>query len=237
MKDLRFISFALFLMVATPVFFACGDDDDDDTSTNPTANPDTGDNNDVYEVFTECPDANHPHMIDLGLPSGTKWACCNVGASAPEQYGNYYAWGETQPKEVYSWDTYQYGSSLDNVVYIGSDIAGTAYDAATANWGAPWRMPSLAQCHELEDDCTSTWTTQNGIDGQKFTGPNGGTIFLPHAGYCLFSEQHEVGLSGRYWLSTLYGSFPEDALYLLNSGRVTPTNTQRYIGLSVRPVH
>ncbi len=91
-----------------------------------------------------CPDGNHPHMIDLGLPSGTKWACCNVGASKPEDYGNYYAWGETQPKSVYDEDTYAYYQN-GSYVNIGSDIAGTGYDAATANWGAPWRRDSGGQ--------------------------------------------------------------------------------------------
>lgn len=115
-------------------------------------------------TITGCPDNNHPHMIDLGLPSGTKWACCNVGANAPEEYGNYYAWGETQPKSVYGWSTYQYGyynydGDYSHLVNIGSDIAGTGYDAATANWGAPWRMPSKAQCDELINNTTSVWTT------------------------------------------------------------------------------
>lgn len=133
--------------------------------------------------YISCPDANHPHMIDLGLPSGTKWACCNVGATMPEGYGNYYAWGETQPKSTYNWNTYQYGNSGADVVNIGSNIAGTSYDAATANWGSPWRMPTVSQISELINNCSNTWTTQNGVNGRRFTGTNGGTIFLPAAGY------------------------------------------------------
>ena len=186
---------------------------------------------------TSCPDANHPHMIDLGLPSGTKWACCNVGASAPEQYGNYYAWGETQPKSVYYWETYQYGSSWDNVVNIGSDIAGTSYDAATVNWGSPWRMPSIEQCRELISSCTSTWTTQNGVNGRKFTGPNGGTIFLPAAGYRWSSELYDTGSSGHYWSSTLDESYPDLAWGLyFGSGGVNTYCSGRGNGHSVRPV-
>ena len=187
---------------------------------------------------TTCPDANHPHMIDLGLPSGTQWACCNVGAAAPEQYGNYYAWGETSPKSVYSWDTYLYGSSWNNVVNIGSDIAGTQYDAATANWGSPWRMPSLTQIQELLNSCTSTWTTQNGVIGRKFVSPNGGTIFLPAAGYRWGGELHYAGSRGFYWSSTLDESGPYYAyyLYVTSGGAGWYGSGYRLNGLSVRPV-
>ena len=187
---------------------------------------------------TTCPDANHPHMIDLGLPSGTKWACCNVGASTPEEYGNYYAWGETSPKSVYSWDTYQYGSSSSNVVDIGSDIAGTGYDAATANWGTPWRMPTRTQCEELRDKCTSTWTSQNGVNGRKFVSPNGGTIFLPAAGHRWDGELLHAGSYGFYWSSTLDEGFPGDAwsLYFSSEGVRVYDGDYRFFGLSVRPV-
>ena len=200
----------------------------------------TGDPHD-YEVThkgeTTCPDSNHPHMIDLGLPSGTKWACCNVGASAPEEYGNYYAWGETSPKSVYDWDNYQYGSSWDNVVNIGSDIAGTGYDAATANWGAPWRMPSLTQIKELVNSCTSTWTTQNGVNGRKFVGPNGGTIFLPAAGI-RWSCESDAGSGGFYWSSTLYESYPHYAygLYFGSGDALWGYDYYRFLGHTLRPV-
>lgn len=186
--------------------------------------------------YTTCPDGNHPHMIDLGLPSGTKWACCNVGASAPEEYGNYYAWGEIQPKNVYNLDTYQYYQN-ENYVNIGSDIAGTQYDAATANWGAPWRMPSLTQINELLNNCTSTWTTQNGVNGRKFTGPNGGAVFLPAAGYRWVSGLSSAGSLGNYWSSTLYESVPRGAYDLLfGSGAADWSSGGRYDGRSVRPV-
>ncbi len=191
---------------------------------------------------TTCPDANHPHMIDLGLPSGTKWACCNVGASTPEGYGNYYAWGETQPKSVYNWDTYQYGyynydGDYSHLVNIGSDIAGTQYDAATANWGSPWRMPSWTQIKELLNNCTSVWTTQNGVNGRKFTGPNGGTIFLPHAGYRWNGGLGYYG--GNYWSSTLLERGPEVAYYLyFDTGNAEWDyyGGNREYGRSVRPV-
>ena len=176
-------------------------------------------------------------MIDLGLPSGTKWACCNVGASAPEDYGNYYAWGETQPKSVYSMDNYQYYNSNTGFVNIGSDIAGTGYDAATANWGAPWCMPSLAQIRELLNNTTSTWTTENGVYGRKFTGPNGNTMFLPAAGRRWDSDFSFAGSDGVYRSSTLYEGGPLNACYLVfTSGDALWGYYNRYCGLSVRPV-
>jgi len=194
-----------------------------------------------------CPDENHPHMIDLGLPSGTLWACCNVGSGTPEGYGNYYAWGETSPKSVYNWDTYQYwhdnnGNGCVNsneMVNIGSDIAGTGYDAATANWGAPWRMPSLAQIRELLKNTTSTWTTQNGVYGRKFTGSNGGSVFLPAAGLHRYDGLCYAGLNGGCWSSSPYESYSTFAYRLgFGSGGAhwDYGSSDRYCGRSVRPV-
>jgi len=186
------------------------------------------------DTYTTCPDANHPHMIDLGLPSGTKWACCNVGASTPEDYGSYYAWGETSPKSVYSKETYQYYQN-GNFVNIGSDIAGTGYDAATANWGAPWRMPTRIQCKELGNKCTSVWTTQNGVSVRKFTGPNGGTIFIPAAGYRKGSSK--VGSGAYFWSSTLSDTSPGEAWEMnIYSGGWGMSGDDRDWGQSVRPV-
>ena len=186
-----------------------------------------------------CPDENHPHLIDLGLPSGTQWACCNVGASFPEQYGNYYAWGETSPKGDYTWENYAYyNSSTNDCINIGSDIGGTSYDAATMNWGAPWRMPSLEQCKELISNCTSEWTTQNGVNGRKFTGPNGGTIFLPAAGDRWGGELYGAGSWGEYWSSSLNESGPYIAYHLgFGSGGADWDDYRvRGVGRSVRPV-
>ena len=180
--------------------------------------------------------------VDLGLPSGTMWANMNVGAEKSEDYGDYFAWGETEPKEVYNWDTYQYGSSENDVEDIGSDIAGTAYDAATANWGTPWRMPSVDQIKELLENCSYEWTTLNGVKGGKFTSKkNGNSIFLPAAGYRWYGEFDYVGTYGYYWSSTLYESDPFDACYLyFDSGNAYWSNygygVYRDSGRSVRPV-
>ena len=121
---------------------------------------------------------------------------------------------------------------------IGSDIAGTGYDAATANWGSPWCMPSLTQIVELRNYCSSSWTTQNGVNGRKFVGPNGGTIFLPAAGYRWGSDLFHAGGCGYYRSSTLEGSFPYNAYYLgVDLGHANwSSNFYRYYGLPVRPV-
>ena len=149
-----------------------------------------------------CPDDNHPHMIDLGLPSGTKWACCNVGASAPEQYGGYYAWGETEEKDVYDRDSYKYYQD-GSYVSLAMDISGTEYDVAHVKWGDNWVMPSLDDIRELLSNCTSEWTTLNGVKGRKFTSEiNGNSIFLPAAGYRLGGSLDCVGTDGNYWSST-----------------------------------
>lgn len=189
------------------------------------------------DSYTSCPDGNHPHMIDLGLPSGTKWACCNVGATTPEGYGDYFAWGETQPKDYYYWDTYIHCDGSEETCHdIGSDIAGTKYDAATANWAAPWQMPTYAQCRELWDKCTSVWTTLNGINGRKFTGPNGGTIFLPTAGYRSGSLADD-GSEGYCWSSSLSSNNSQDAWNLdFDTSCATTVSRSRSCGQSIRPV-
>lgn len=154
-----------------------------------------------------CPDNNHPHAIDLGLPSGTKWCCCNVGASTPEGYGGYYAWGETNQKNRYTPSNYEHGSyvSIENYQYnnIGSDIAGTNYDVARVRMGTPWRMPSYGQMKELDRYCFFQETMQNGVNGILVTGPNGGQIFLPATGFSYVTKLS----TQKYcflWTSSLY---------------------------------
>ena len=197
-----------------------------------------GGKEDRATAYATCPDNNHPHMIDLGLPSGTLWSCCNVGASAPEEYGDYFAWGETKAKVNYSWDTYNYGNSSNNVEYIGSDIAGTEYDAATANWGAPWRMPTKEQCEELEDRCRWKWTSYNGVYGQKVTGPNGDIIFLPAADCRWDGDLPDAGSSGNYLSSMLSESdqiFVYGLHFFSEEGAMLG-DYSRNGGFSVRPV-
>lgn len=172
--------------------------------------------------------------VDLGLPSGLKWATCNVGATKPEEYGNYYAWGETSPKEKYTKEnSLTYGIQM-------SDISGNAqYDAATANWGGSWRMPTDEEMQELIDKCTWTWTTQNGVKGYSVIGPNGNSIFLPAAGSRYGSSLGSAGSVGNYWSSTPYDRyFNGDNAYYLHfySDYQNTIIYDRFHGLSVRPI-
>ena len=189
--------------------------------------------------YKSCPDGNHPHLIDLGLPSGTKWACCNVGASNPEGYGDYYAWGETSTKSSYDWSNYKHcDGSSDNCHNLGSSICGTQYDVAHVKWGKTWRMPTLDDMKELLDKCSKgEWTTLNGVKGRRFTGPNGASIFLPAAG-CRYGSSLIVGGSGGYWSGTQSTSNSGSACeFGFNSG-IADWNSGGYrrVGRSVRPV-
>ena len=191
-----------------------------------------------------------PHVaVDLGL--SVKWATCNVGAEKPEEYGDYFAWGETEPKEKYDWTTYLYckGTSSTMTKYCTNSSYGyngftdkktvldPEDDAATVNWGGAWRMPTDAEFTELREQCTWTWTTQNGVNGYKVVGPNGNSIFLPAAGYQYGASFLDVGSSGRYWSSLLYTSDSSNAYYVyFHSSHVNRNRNSRYLGRSVRPV-
>lgn len=191
-----------------------------------------------------CPDNNHPHAIDLGLPSGTKWACCNVGAATPEDSGDYYAWGETEKKEIYDWTTYVHcDGSMETCHDLGSDIAGTEYDVAHVQWGASWVMPSQDQFKELCNNCSYTWTIMNGVSGNLFTGPSGSTIFLPEADFWRRhdepdEETDELPSAGYYWASMQRVSNSSHASSLLFSSGHTYWDSYNYrcLGLTVRPV-
>ena len=150
---------------------------------------------------------NGYEYVDLGL--SVKWATCNVGANSPEAYGDYFAWGETSTKETYVDDNCPtYGlsySELKSQGYIdGNGNLTSQYDAATANWGGDWRMPTEAEQKELFNNCTWTWTTQNGVNGYNVKGPNGNSIFLPAAGSRYRSSLNDAGSDGFYWSSTPY---------------------------------
>lgn len=168
--------------------------------------------------------------IDLGL--SVKWASCNVGANAPEEYGDYFAWGEISPKSRYSDNnSVTYGKAM-------SDISGNAqYDAARANWGGNWRMPTRAEQDELFNECTWEWTTLNGVNGYRVTGPNGNSIFLPATGYRDGTSLVDEGSYGNYWSSTPSGSGSDYARSLeFDSNDYFWNNYYRYGGYSVRPV-
>ena len=195
--------------------------------------------------------------VDLGLPSGLLWADRNVGANKPEDYGIYYAWGETAPKEVYDWDTYLYGfyrftgiQSYHLTKYCTKSDYGlngftdnlttleASDDAATVNLGGNARMPRDYECQELMDNTTVTWTTRNGVFGRKFTASNGKSIFLPAAGFREGSTLEFVGEDGHYWSSNLNLDSPSDAwVFYFDSCRQSLNHgASRSDGFSVRAV-
>ncbi len=187
--------------------------------------------------------------VDLGLPSGLLWATRNVGATSPEDYGDYFAWGETTPKSVYNRTTYIYfnGRLYQLTKYCNnSDLGYNGFtdnltilqpgdDAATANYGG--RTPTKEEWEELMNNTTSIWTTQNGVNGRLFTGTNGNSLFLPAAGFRLDSSLNFDGCNGLYWSSLLYTDSPYGAWeYDFDSSYQSMGGSNRGEGLSVRAV-
>ena len=171
---------------------------------------------------------NH-EWVDLGL--SVKWATCNVGASNPGDYGNYYAWGEiVSVEEGNESDGRLDGTSI-------SDISGNStYDAATANWGGDWRLPTYEELQELQKHCAWEWTTQNGHNGYKVIGPNGNSIFLPVAGWRTGAGEYNVGSIGYYWSSTPGGSTDVASGLSFDEGIHFVNFFDSNYGHSVRPV-
>ena len=184
---------------------------------------------------------NGYEYVDLGLPSGVMWATYNVGASSPEGYGDYYAWGETTTKSDYSKSNYRYYNGND-YIDIGSNISGTRYDVARAQWGGSWRLPTKAEFEELKDRCTWTWTSYKGVRGYKVTGPNGNSIFLPAAGKRKGTELNDRGSDGYYWSGSLWPGTSFESNQLSGSGLYFRNDARyglysaRYDGYPVRPV-
>ena len=184
--------------------------------------------------------------VDLGL--SVKWATCNVGATKPEEYGDYFAWGEVESKKVYSWETYKYGNDSQELTkYCSrSDLGKNGFtdtriilepkdDAAKANWGGNWRMPTEEEIEELIDKCTWNWTQQNGTNGYKVVGPNANSIFLPAAGY---TAENSTGMYGSYWSSSLSTEYPFHSwVFYFNTDEVGLIESSRKCGSSVRPVY
>lgn len=193
-------------------------------------------------------DYNGHEYVDLGLPSGLKWATCNVGATSPEEYGDFFAWGETDPKTIYAWSTYKWcnGSEDTMTKYCTSSSYGTVDnktvldpedDAAHVNWGGAWRMPTRAEQDELREKCTWMWTTQEGVNGCRVTGPNGNSIFLPAAGNHCNAGRADVGSNGYYWSSSLFMTRSYASYFLkFNSVEQQAYGCYRCEGNSIRPV-
>ena len=204
------------------------DDGSDDSSDDSDDTDDSGDSSD--DSLSEASGTiNGYEYVDLGL--SVKWAMYNVGADSPEEFGNYYAWGETDTKSSYSSsNSITYGIDID-------DIAGnTEYDAAAANWGDSWRLPTGEECEALIDSCTWAWTTLNDVNGYKVTGTNDNSIFLPYAGYYRASFYYSSG-GGCYWSSTpaSSGTGAAECLYFISSS-YSLEGFYRYRGQSVRAV-
>ena len=202
----------------------------------------------ISMIEPEDPYNGHEY-VDLGL--SVKWATCNVGATKPEEYGDYFAWGEVEPKEVYDWSTYKwcFGSATSLNKY--NDYSSNGYidnrsyleladDAARASWGGEWRMPTSGELDELLTNCIWTWTTVNGVNGYKVTSKvNGNYIFLPAAGSRENNNQYGVNDYAYYWSSiSRSGRYSYRALYLcFNQSDIYGNDLDRCIGFSIRPVH
>ena len=201
----------------------------------------------VTYAETATPDLPATEMVDLGL--SVKWASFNVGATKPEEYGHYFAWGETEPKTDYSWATYKwcngdynkltkYNNQYSYGTADGKKVLESGDDAATVKWGEPWRTPTSSEWEELAEDCIWQWKTYQGVKGYLVSGKKSGytdkSIFLPAAG--AYSES--IGVEGLYWSANINTSMPFYAIYsILSSNGVDFNSTARNLGLTVRPVH
>ena len=224
MKKAFLFSFGLVVALASLLFTSCSEDETISDSKKTSSQ---------YEA------------VDLGL--SVKWATHNVGASKPEEYGGYYAWGETEVKENYTWETYKWcNGSYDTMTkYCTNSNSGTVDnktvldpedDVAHVKWGGSWRMPTMAEQDELRTKCTWLWTTLNGINGYKVTGPNGNSIFMPVAGYRAGSGVFYSD-NGWSWSSSLGSYYNGSAFYLdFYLDDYDSSTYDRCYGLSVRPV-
>ncbi len=166
---------------------------------------------------------NGHEYVDLGLPSGTLWATCNIGADTVEEFGDYFAWGETELKELYDWKSYKYGRFIHERYELNKYCTDSAFglngfvdslallelddDVARACWGGGWRMPTIEEWDEMFQNTSSVWTTQNGVNGWLFTASNGNSLFLPAAGYYWNGDLNAADL-GVYWSVTLNEEYP-----------------------------
>ena len=201
--------------------------------------------------FAECQVTVDHEWVDLGLPSGTLWATYNVGANNPKEYGEYFAWGETEPKENYSWSTYKHCNGSENTLtkYCTDSNYGTVDnktelepedDAATVNWGSGWQIPSIEQCVELVDEnyTTTEWTKLNDVNGRLIISKvNGNSIFLPAAGYRVNTSSSNTASYGDYWSRSLDTSVSYYTRYFyFSNGGILINANERFYGRTVRPV-
>lgn len=222
-------------------FAACGDKEE---ATTPSP--------EVQDTTPAREDTIPAGWVDLGLPSGLLWAECNLGASAPEEYGDYYAWGETSPKSMYNWQTYRYCNGGENKMtkycnlYFNGDNGFTDTlltllpedDAATVVLGEGARIPTVNEWRELNNNAYREYATVNGVEGLRFSG-NGNSIFLPNAGEQRYSEIYDTVSRGEYWSSSVFDGGPKYAWYFGINREMAPPNTNyayRFSGMSIRAV-
>ena len=200
--------------------------------------------NNEKEEDDKKPDDSTHEAVDLGL--SVKWATCNIGASSPEEYGDYFAWGETEEKTNYDWSTYKWcKGSYDSLTKYCTNKYGDNKttldpedDVAHVKWGGDWRMPTLTEIKELCEKCSWQWTEINGVSGEKVTGPNGNSIFLPFAGYRQGTEVKYCGTSGQYPSGILditgYSNLSVYTLHIDYGGEWSFAS--RRLGFTIRPV-
>lgn len=232
---------AIMLTVTVVIIAGCTKPDDPN-------DPNNGGNNGGGNGGT----LNDHEYVDLGLPSGTLWATCNVGAESPKEYGDYFAWGETVPKTTYNWSNYKWcNGDYDQLTKYCSG-GGYGYngftdnlttlelvdDAATAIWGIGWRIPTTEEWGELKNNTIGTWTIQNGVNGRLFTASNGNSLFLPAAGYRTNSNLTLADRDGYYWSSSLSMGYSGEAnnFGFDRVGCYVGRYDTRCFGQSVRPV-
>ena len=192
-------------------------------------------NVDYVDFSANAPDptVTAGQAVDLGL--SVYWASCNLGAEKPEEFGDYYAWGETKTKSSYSKENYSYyDASTTQYIDIGDDISGTEYDAATVNLGSDWRMPTKDEMQELINKCTWEWTQVSGINGYKVTGTNGNSIFLPAAGFQISSVRRKNEMLD-IWSATRSDIAYANSLLGSSSDKYFVREV-KYYGQSIRPV-
>lgn len=212
----------------------------------------------IYSNLVEITedDITDGQYIDLGLPSGTKWASCNLGATSPCEYGDFYAWGETEPKEVYDWLTYKYGSDWDALTKYNTDpdygtvdnktVLEPEDDAVYVTTDGNAHMPTVAQIDELLDETTNQWCqctvlgddhTEHNVIGSLFTGSNGNSIFIPAAGYKDGSNLMDSGYYFDVWSVSLNEDDANTAwVFFSDSDSAGKDNVARHYGYSVRGV-
>lgn len=181
-------------------------------------------------------DAKRHNCVDLGLPSGTLWADCNMGAGTSAEYGDFYSWGEVATKNDYTRASYQYYKK-GSYQSIGENICATEYDAAYVNWGGKWRLPTQVEVSELMNQCSWKAKTINSVYGYEVTGPNGNAIFMPCSGYCYEgTTPNKQGVEGYYWTGNQVPGRLASAYSLSTSDIGESWWTSKYFGYTIRPV-